>query len=224
MPENAHHLVPEDHESRREFEEAEGIFPETPSPIGFPEGDGEPMVWLAHPAEDRRRHHGVVVLARGDELAAFEIAMWAEEKPIDRLFAIAGYAPSRPPATTHGRVDLEAQALVPVMGFRVPAARLGAVTARMEEAMAGRTGGFAALVLGQLGFHQAHTAFLAAWEAADRPPVEVRQPQWVTLGAGSGAPMPLALALQKHLGHGASLGYWEGRPLFDDEPTEGENP
>jgi hypothetical protein len=224
MSQNDHELVPEGHESRREFEEAEGVFPESPPPIDFPEGEGDPMVWLAHPAEDLRRHHGVVVLARGETLEAFEIALWAEEKPIDRLFAIAGYAPSRPPATSHGRVDLEQQALVPVMGFCVPDAMLGAITARMEEAMTGRTGGFAALVLGQLGFHQAHTAFMAAWEAAGRPAIHVRRPQWVSVGAGTGAPMPLALSLQKHLGHGASLGYWEGRPLFDDEPLEGEEP
>ncbi|MBM4373759.1 MAG: hypothetical protein FJ095_01650 [Deltaproteobacteria bacterium] len=224
MSQNDHELAPEAHESRREFEEAEGIFPETPPPVGFPEGDGDAMVWLAHPAEDLRRHHGVVVLARGDELEAYEIAMWAEEKPVDRLFALAGYAPKRPPATTHGRVDLEQQALVPVMGFRVPPSQLAAITAQMEAAMAGKGGGFASLVLGQLGFHQAHTAFMAAWEAAACPPILVRQPQWVSVGAGAGAPMPLALSLQKHLGHGASLGYWEGRALFDVEPDEGVEP
>lgn len=224
MSSNDHDRVAEGHESRREFEQAEGIEAETPPPVAFPEGDGEPMVWLAHPAEDRRRHHGVIVVARGEALEAFEIALWEEEKPIDRLFAIAGYAPVRPPAAAHARVDLERQALVPVMGFHVPTSSLADVTTRLEEALTGRSGGFAALSLGQLGFHQAHTAFLSAWEAAGRPAIHVRQPQWVAVGAGTGAPMPLALSLEKHLGHGASLGYWEGRPLFDDEPEEGEAP
>jgi hypothetical protein len=150
--------------------------------------------------------------------------MWAEEKPSDRLFSIAGYGPRKAPATTHGRVDIDQQTLVPVMGFRVPEAKLAVAAARIEQAMAGQSGGFAALALGQLGFHQAHTAFMAAWEAADCPPILVRQPQWVTVGAGAGAPMPLALSLQKHLGHGASLGYWEGRDLFELERAEESEP
>lgn len=219
MAQDDHDDVPEAQESRLEFEEAEGIFAETPPPVRFPEGDEDAMVWLAHPAEDLRRHHGVIVLARGEELEAFEIAMWAEEKPVERLLAIAGIGAQKPAATTHGRLDLEEQALVPVMGFRVTAAKVDAVVRRIEDTMSGRLGGFSALSLGQLGFHQAHTAFRAAWDAADCPPILVRQPQWVNAGAGSGAPAPLSLSLQRHLGHGASLGYWEGRDLFELEPT-----
>ena len=222
MSQDEHPLVPEGHEARREFEEAEGIHPDTPPPIGFPEGDGEPMVWLAHPAEDLRRNHGMVVLSRGEQLQAFEIAKWTEEKPIDRLFSIAGYAPPKGPPALHGMVDVDVQSLVPVMGFKVPASMLGGIASRIQEAMTGQTGGFSSLSLGQLGFHQAHTAFMAAWQASGRPPVHVRQPQWVDVGAGTGAPLPLAHALEKHLGHGASLGYWEGQRLFDDEPVEGE--
>jgi hypothetical protein len=226
MSDDDYPLVPDGFEARAPLERA-GIeghaddADEDPVGVGFPGGDAPPSVWLAQPAEDLRRGHHVVVLARGGSLQAYEIDGWKEEKPIARLLSLAGHAPAKPLGTAPRLVNVDEQMLVPVMGFSVPQGKLGAVTLKLAQAMRGELGGFSALGLGQLGFHQAHTAFQAAWEAAGKPPMQVRRPQWVDPGASSGVPLPLAQALEAHVGHGASLGYWEGRPLFEDEP-EGE--
>lgn len=185
--------------------------------VSFPDGDESPMVWLAQPAEDLRRNHGMVVLARGKSAIAYEIGGWQEEKPIDRLFSLAGYAPPKPVSTSPQPVNVDEQAFAPIMGFKAPPGTLGSITMRLSQAMKGELGGFSSLSLGQLGFHQAHTAFMAAWEASGKPPLHTKQPQWVDLGAGSGVPLPVTEALDKHIGHGASLEYWDGQPLFDDE-------
>jgi hypothetical protein len=217
-------LLPDGYWERRETEalhvdeaaEPEEEFP----PVAFPDGAGQATVWLAHPAEDLRRNHGMVVLARGDTATAYELGGWKEEKPIARLMALAGYAPSKPLGTGPRVVEVAAQAFVPIMGFRVPNAMLGAITMRVDQAMRGELGGFSSLSLGQLGFHQAHTAFMAAWQAAGSPEMHVRKPQWVDLGAGTGVPLPLAGALEKHVGHGSSLAYWEGQQLIEDESDD----
>jgi hypothetical protein len=190
--------------------------------VSFPDGEAEPMVWLAQPAEDLRRNHGMVVLARGKNAVAYEMGGWQDEKPIDRLFALAGYTPPKPVSTAPQPVNVDEQAFAPIMGFKAPSGTLGSITMRLAQAMKGEMGGFSSLSLGQLGFHQAHTAFMAAWEVAGKPPIHKKQPQWVDLGASvGGAPLPVADALEKHIGHGSSLEYWDGQKLFDDEDDIG---
>jgi hypothetical protein len=222
MSDDEYPLVPPGFAERYELElagiagSADAAFEEA-SEVGFPDGDGSPAVWLAQPAEDLRRSHHMVALARGEQAQAFEIEGWREEKPTNRLFAIAGYAAAGAVGTKPKRVDMATQSLVPTMGFTVPNGKLGAVTMKLEQAMRGELGGFSSLSHGQLGFHQAHAAFMAAWEAAGQPPIHVRQPQWVDPGASSGVPRPLSAALEQHTGHGASLGYWQDRDLFESD-------
>jgi hypothetical protein len=219
-----HPLVMDGHAERRPFEE-EGIAGSADATaddaVEATAADQAAAVWLAQPAEDLRRAHALVIVARGNTTEAYELEGWREERPIARLLAIAGYGP-KPGGSTQARtIDLAEQPVVPVQGFKVPAGRVGAVVQRLRQAMRGELGGLSSLAHGQLGFHQAHTAFRAAWEAAGRPPMQLQPPPWIEPGAGSGAPLPLNRALESDPAHVASRGYWDGADLGADDAEGG---
>jgi hypothetical protein len=67
--------------------------------------------------------------------------------------------------------------LFKIRGFHAPRAERDKIAEAVRRAMTGDTGGWWPLVLDTTGFNACPSAFEAAWEAADKPPVLLRHPR-----------------------------------------------
>ena len=164
--------------------------------LRFPRGEERASVWLVQDADDFGRMHEMIALRRGGQSQVYELAGWKEEKPVQRLLAVAGFVSGGALGLRAKLVD-SARPTVDIMGFDVPALETAAVEAKVRDAIEGRLGGFSPVVLSQTAFHRAPVVFEMAWHAAGCPAIQVRHPTLVENNEESGSVTTPVMAVAK---------------------------
>jgi hypothetical protein len=174
--------------------------PSSEEPFPFQYDDRETQVWLVRDADDYRAMHDMIAVEVGGERTVFDVTGWQEERPIQRILALAGFAGS---ADGGGdlTIVLKETPIVPLRGFVVKdPSKVGDVQMMVRLALTGRLGGFHPVVHGQAGFHRAVMAFEYVWNAAGCPPIRIKHPEAVDGdGADELAPRGIADAAEKNV-------------------------
>ena len=176
------------------------ITPSSEEPLTFQHDDRETQVWLVRDADDYRAMHDMIAVEVSGERTIFDVTGWREERPIQRILALAGFAGSE-----EGGGDLtiapKDTPVVPLRGFVVKdPSKVGDVQMMVRLSLTGRLGGFHPVIHGQAGFHRAVMAFEYVWNAAGCPPILIKHPEVVDGEAASElAPRGIAAAAAKNL-------------------------
>ncbi len=172
--------------------------PSSEEPLTFQHDDRETQVWLVRDADDYRAMHDMIAVDVGGERTIFDVTGWQEERPIQRVLALAGFAGSE----SSGELTIAPgeTPVVPLRGFVVDPSKLGDVQMMVRLALTGRLGGFHPVVHGQAGFHRAVMAFEYVWAAAGCPPILIMHPEAVDgESASESAPASISAAAEKNV-------------------------
>lgn len=155
---------------------------------------GGGQCWLVNEAEPCRSMHELILIERGDRASLLESASGGPVGPVQHLLSCAGFTGGGASKARVNELEVDAVTFEKVMGFDVEADALGMVDVAARRALTGALGGFAPVAHGQSGFHRSEYAFLAAWNAAGKPPVIVLQPRFSSGGDGRGVPSSILSA------------------------------
>jgi hypothetical protein len=174
--------------------------PSSEEPLPFQHDDRETQVWLVRDADDYRAMHDMIAVDVGGERTIYDVTGWQEERPIQSILALAGFAGS---AGGGGELTIAPKEtpIVPLRGFVVDApSKVGEVQMMVRLALTGRLGGFHPVVHGQAGFHRAVMAFEYVWSAAGCPPMRISHPEAVDgESASESAPASISAAAEKNV-------------------------
>ena len=141
-------------------------------------------VWQVADADDFRAMHDMIAICDGGECTVYECTDWKEQSAVASVLAAAGFQGTLPEVVSVQTSSGADDDLVKVRGFRITRGQRPEVELAIHQGLSGQIGGFAAVLMGQVGFHRSAYAFEYAWAAAGRPQVLVRQPALAGSGGG----------------------------------------